>query len=788
MTEDSASDRPALKCFDQSCVCSYYGGKTNGSLNDCTLPNGQKVQKAIRKEIRMLTDEERHALFKGIRGMKDNVDYDYIAAIHKLAYEAGAAHMGAAFFIWHREYCKRFEILLRKYNTLLALAYWDTTLDSHLPTPADSILFTEEFFGTTNSEGYVVTGMFAPWETLEGKPYITRAVGQDGGMITDANIQWTLSQTKIENVMAYSMPSDGCPYEVDYNWFEFPHGKVHNFIGGDMSIVFPNRAANEVIFFFFHSFVDLVFELWRQARQTRNQRENDYPADLADCENTGHFKNATMTQFAPLRNIDGLSNKYTDNMYEYAPRPTCTATTECGSKYLFCDRSQDSPRCVSKVRPGGNCKGFSNEDVCYNSTCVNDVCVVLSTTSSMPTRAFTSTVKKEIVTTTAPKMTEKITTSAEKMEVKTTEKEPPTTKIPSTKMTENPTTTTEKIEFTTTSEKETSITTNFTTKIPAQPTTRKEKTQVTTITEKETTTSKTKITVKPTILTTKMTEKPITITEKTEEITTITETTEEATTEIPETTELIEEATTPEKTTTIEETDEVTTNEPAEDITTTTQITLEPTTTEKIKEKPTTIANIMEKTTTTETPEEDTTMEPIEPTTTETTKEYTTTTEEPPEEPTKTMIELPEEETTTATAKIPEKLITTTATKKVTNSISTIATRSKTKKPKKGKKKHKHHTKNYLTSTIIQKKPTVKTSTFKPTPIIAKITKTIGIPSTTKTQVHKTSKPTKPKKGKKNCKCKKTQNPSKNKYKDKTINPPKNKQEKKEDQGKNIKN
>ena len=68
--------RPELDCVNIGCDCSYYGGwhfeiwhyeilknilgKTNGAINDCTLPNGQKVQKAIRKELRMLTDEERY--------------------------------------------------------------------------------------------------------------------------------------------------------------------------------------------------------------------------------------------------------------------------------------------------------------------------------------------------------------------------------------------------------------------------------------------------------------------------------------------------------------------------------------------------------------------------------------------------------------------------------------------------------------------------------------------------------------------------------------------------------
>jgi len=109
----------------------------------------------------MISDEERNELvnynlkkiylikriflkFKAIRDMKDTSDYDYIAAIHKLAYEQGGAHMGAAFFSWHNEYCKRYEILVRKRNPSLALHYFDSTLDSPLPTPADSVLFTDE--------------------------------------------------------------------------------------------------------------------------------------------------------------------------------------------------------------------------------------------------------------------------------------------------------------------------------------------------------------------------------------------------------------------------------------------------------------------------------------------------------------------------------------------------------------------------------------------------------------------------------------------------------------------
>jgi hypothetical protein len=63
-----------------------------------------------------------------------------------------------------------------------------------------------------------------------------------------------------------------------------------------------------------------------------------------------------MEPFRPWRNSDGLSNMYTDNLYDYEPRPACPACG--GSKYLFCMKSRG--KCASKIRPGGNCQGVSD--------------------------------------------------------------------------------------------------------------------------------------------------------------------------------------------------------------------------------------------------------------------------------------------------------------------------------------------------------------------------------------------------------------------------------------------
>ncbi|VDK47686.1 unnamed protein product [Cylicostephanus goldi] len=84
-----------------------------------------------------------------------------------------------------------------------------------------------------------------------------------------------------------------------------------------------------------------------------------------------------MVPFSPMRNVDGLSNKYTDNLYQYAPRPTCSAgQPECGSRFLFCDFTHGAPKCVSRLKPGSQCTGYARgENPCYMGQCQGGRCV-----------------------------------------------------------------------------------------------------------------------------------------------------------------------------------------------------------------------------------------------------------------------------------------------------------------------------------------------------------------------------------------------------------------------------
>ncbi|VDM95248.1 unnamed protein product [Thelazia callipaeda] len=370
------------QCLDLECLCIYFRGRVQpGGV--CYLPDGSRLTKAIRKEYRMLTDQERNRFHNALKKLKSSGEFENMALIHGRAAVSGGAHSGPAFLPWHREFLKRFEIALRQIDPTVALPYWDSVLDSGLPNPSDSILWTDEFMGSTNEEGAVTGGNFANFVTFQKHPHIKREVGKQGSPFKQSEIDWLLQQNQIETVLSFTAPRQGCQYRANYNALEYTHGNVHIFVGGDMYD--PYTSGNDPSFYLHHSFVDYIWEMYRQEKQTRYQRENDYPLDNQACSSALHFGSALMRPFTPLRNIEGLSNKYIDNMYEYASRPTCQSGQNCGSKYLFCDLSHGRPHCVSQVRSGGRCDGFINgESVCHEGVCVNGRCVPIETTNTKP--------------------------------------------------------------------------------------------------------------------------------------------------------------------------------------------------------------------------------------------------------------------------------------------------------------------------------------------------------------------------------------------------------------------
>lgn len=359
-----------------------------------------QTQPALRKEYRMLTDAERQKYHAALNKLKVNkIDglskYDLLVIRHDPKYSPGA-HFGPALLPFHREMLKQLEIALRLEDPTVAIPYWDSTLDSSLPSPADTVLWTADFLG--NGQGKVTSGPFASWKAvshpkaLEFSPDLTivRNVGQSqfGTLYRDSDVANIMGRTSFNNLT----------YCID-PFFELVHGGVHMFVGGLMEPI--EVSTNDPVFYLLHGYVDYLWEQFRQKSQTADKRETQYPSDAEAC-NSYHYFNASMQPFT-IKNKDGMLNDYTKIYYQYDPTPTCTASyPNCGSPYLFCETKKY--KCMSKVRPGGNCAGFEQFDACLDGgKCTQGICGAGSgkTTSS----GSTTTLSATTIATTATKPT-----------------------------------------------------------------------------------------------------------------------------------------------------------------------------------------------------------------------------------------------------------------------------------------------------------------------------------------------------------------------------------------------
>ncbi|KAK6739569.1 hypothetical protein RB195_008209 [Necator americanus] len=358
--------KTVYECMDTSCLCNFYG---RGLFHQC------RFNKVVRKEYRVMSDDERNRYHKALWTIKNNGRYDQLTQVHSQYTLSPGAHSGPGFLPWHREFLKRLEFVIREVDPTVALPYWDSTLDSSIPDPSKSVLWSDELMGSQDSDGQMRRGAFKGWYTSDHTRYFKRNIGAKGQLLIGSVVSNLINGGTLRDILSFTARSQYCSERAGWGALEYIHGGPHVYTGGDMEYI--PISTNDPLFFNHHCMIDLIWEQWRQKHQTERERETSYPPDNEACSSSAHYGNVQMVPFYPFTNRDGLSNKYTGNLYEYAPRPTCSQSKPngCGSKYLFCDFSHGTPRCASKIMLGGRCDGYnSNEQQCYGGVCHNGYC------------------------------------------------------------------------------------------------------------------------------------------------------------------------------------------------------------------------------------------------------------------------------------------------------------------------------------------------------------------------------------------------------------------------------
>ncbi|KAL6723648.1 hypothetical protein Aduo_018629 [Ancylostoma duodenale] len=190
-------------------------------------------------------------------------------------------------------------------------------------------MFSPYLMGSVRS-GTVTDGIFGNFVASSGRT-TRRSLDQWNGQVTlfsFSDIADIINNQGVNDLLGATAGGNGCPRVLDTN-IELVHGDVHVWVGADMQQI--TTSTNDPIFSLHHSFIDSIWEQWRQLRQTRSQRESQWNTGPSSCYSSAHQFNAAMVPFTGLTNRVGLSNAYTDYLYTYAPYPSCS--NGCNSAY-----------------------------------------------------------------------------------------------------------------------------------------------------------------------------------------------------------------------------------------------------------------------------------------------------------------------------------------------------------------------------------------------------------------------------------------------------------------------
>ena len=223
-----------------------------------------------RKNQATLTPQEKSRFVAAVLALKRNGKYDPYVQDHRNA--MADAHRGPAFFPWHREFLRRFELDLQAIDSSVTLPYWDWTVDN---SPTSSI-WDISFMGGNGrpSDGQVTTGPFAfstgNWPLNiddDGFGFLRRQFGLSASALpTPADVTTALASTPYDIAPFNRFSASGLRNRAE-GWISGPqlHNLVHVWVGGSM---LPMTSPNDPVFFLHHCYVDKLWADWQALHPT----------------------------------------------------------------------------------------------------------------------------------------------------------------------------------------------------------------------------------------------------------------------------------------------------------------------------------------------------------------------------------------------------------------------------------------------------------------------------------------------------------------------------------------
>ncbi len=260
---------PGCKC-GEGCQC---GGPSGGGSSS----GAASTELQIRKNQADLTSLEKKNFVNAVLDLKKTFRegseisiYDEFVQIHRDALRDGAIHEGPAFFPWHRQFLRNFELELQNINPNVTIPYWDFTVDNS----PDSSIWDKNFMGGNGdpADNYAVkTGPFqqGEWILAFDGPDLRRNFGG----IADAYSLPTAEQVAASlGIGAY----DASPWDItsDVNesfrnhvtgWSHSSgepelHNRVHLWVGGSLG---ADTSPNDPVFWLLHAFLDKLWADWQ---------------------------------------------------------------------------------------------------------------------------------------------------------------------------------------------------------------------------------------------------------------------------------------------------------------------------------------------------------------------------------------------------------------------------------------------------------------------------------------------------------------------------------------------